>query len=85
LEERVGTTLDWTWKINLETIVERQVFLETIDGVRREGRISGLRVQTIRATDKGVTRNVNIPTALELNGDAFDLIEFSRILHFELK
>jgi hypothetical protein len=51
------------------------VRLETIDGVRREGRMSGLRLRTLMLNGKPV----DTITELELNGDPTDCVEIYRV------
>lgn len=55
--------------------------LETTDGVRREGRISGFQMK--KMVFNGI--DVDIPIEVELNGDPNDRIPISRIGKINIK
>ncbi len=71
---------EFRWDVDLDPIIGRCVALETTDGIMREGRIT----QIIERKFIMDGREVNIPTAVELNGDPTDHIEMVRLVKFEL-
>lgn len=77
---------DWLWKIDIDAMVGRNCFIETLEGVRREGKITGVKVHEMKIKDtrRGL-ETVRIPMHVELNGDVTDMIEFMRMERFELR
>lgn len=65
---------NWMMDRVLES-VGKYINLETSDGVRREGKLSGVSMSSM--TFNGA--QVDIPTELELNGDPSDIVELARI------
>ena len=63
------------WNASLDTMVGRFVHLETHDGSFREGRVTGVEYQTTMVNK----RKIELPKAIELNGDPSDKIEWSWI------
>jgi len=63
------------WMEDIFANVGEFVRLETIDGVNREGRMSGLRLRQLTLNGK----TVEIITELELNGDPTDCVELYRV------
>lgn len=55
--------------------VGRHFWLETSDGVEREGRITGFRVRTIVVNGDVV----DFPIEIEINGDSMDTIPLNRV------
>ncbi len=79
---------EWHWMINLEGLVGRNVWLETVDGIQREGKISGAKYKELTISDRGIEYadvKCMLPVHIELNGDVNDFIEFQRIRTFELR
>lgn len=68
------------WDVDLEPIIGRCVALETTDGIMREGRVTKIIERKFMLDEV----EVNIPTAVELNGDPTDHIEMTRLVKFEL-
>ncbi len=73
-------TIRGAWIDELVESTGQYVRLETRDGVRREGRLSGLGSRTILWNGK----SVEILEDVELNGDCFDKIALNRIATFEV-
>lgn len=63
------------WLDLVESSVGKFIHFETTDGVHREGKLSGLRTREIEINGKVM----NYLTALELNGDPNDFVEFELI------
>jgi hypothetical protein len=63
------------WMEEIHNNVGEFMRLETIDGVVREGRMSGLRLRQLELNGK----QVEIITELELNGDPTDCVELYRV------
>lgn len=61
--------------------VNKYVILETEDGVRREGKLSGWRMRDLKLNDIAVT----LPVAMELNNDPMDTVELARIKKLTVK
>jgi hypothetical protein len=57
------------------------IVLDTRDGIRREGRITGFTTREMEFN--GVT--VSFPTEIELNGDVNDRVTIDRIEKMEIK
>jgi len=72
---------DWIWTIELDSLLDRHAHLETEDGMLREGRITAIRTRTI--TLAGET--IEVPVAVELNGDPRDLVEFLRLKSVDIQ
>jgi hypothetical protein len=68
-------TMKSKWMEDIFANVGQFVRLETIDGVNREGRMSGLRLRQLELNGK----TVEIITELELNGDPTDCVEIYRV------
>jgi hypothetical protein len=64
-----------SWIDSLDNHLGQYLQLETSDGIRREGRLSGLSTKTIRLN--GVEEKML--TDLELNGDPQDRVAIDRI------
>jgi hypothetical protein len=64
-----------------EAVGRAYVRLETVDGSRREGLVSGLRTRTIDIDGE----REEIPTEIELNGDALDMIAFDGVRTMSLE
>lgn len=77
----------WRWDINLDNLVGRDVVIETRDAVVREGRVSAFRYAGIIIADHAVAKKttVNLPIALELNGDSGDTIDIARIERLQVR
>jgi hypothetical protein len=65
----------WEWIIELDGMIGRDVHLETRDGLRREGRITGVNTLEIETADEPLL----IPDSIELNGDALDRIDLRHV------
>lgn len=63
------------WIDELDGLVGQYIRLETTDGIRREGRLSGLEGRKLRIN--GVDEK--ILTEIELNGDPQDRVPIDRI------
>lgn len=76
----------WLWKIDVTALVGRNCFVETLEGVLREGKITGTESREMKIKDvlRGVEM-VLIPLRIELNGDPSDTIDFMRMHRFELR
>jgi len=72
---------EWVWEIELEALVGRHCYLETEDGMQREGKITGIRTRPFRLAGDVV----QVPLAIELNGDPRDLIEFLRLKKVDIQ
>ena len=59
----------------------KYIVLETDDGVRREGKLSGWRMRDMKVNDIQVT----LPVAMELNNDPMDTVELTRIKKLTVK
>lgn len=68
------------WEIDLSPMIGRDVQIETVDGIRRAGRISSVGFRELRFND-GI---VNIPVHVELNGDPLDQIPFTHMGSIEI-
>jgi len=67
---------DWTRSYkSLRTIIGQNIYVETRDGVQRQGRVTGMEFNEMEFMG-GV---LALPQNLELNGDPMDRIEFSHI------
>lgn len=60
------------WIDELVEAVGRNIHLETMEGVHREGKLTGLRMRDVEMNGKPV----DYPEAVELNGDPTDYIDF---------
>lgn len=60
------------WIDQLSEAVGKNIHLETMEGVFREGKLTGLRMRDIEMNGKAV----DYPEAIELNGDPTDYIDF---------
>ena len=60
------------WIDQLFEAVGKNIHLETMEGVFREGKLTGLRMRDIEMNCKAV----DYPEAIELNGDPTDYIDF---------
>lgn len=67
------------WLNELADTVGRYISLETLDGMRREGRLSGINMRSIKWNG----RPVDILVELELNGDVYDVVPLNRISFLE--
>jgi len=63
------------WVDTLLEGVDCHFWLETTDGVEREGRISGFRFRNIEVNGE----EVNWPIEIEINGDSMDTIPLDRV------
>ncbi len=63
------------WIDDIFNSVGKFIHLETKDGVRREGKITGLRTRHITFND----RRVELVDEIELNGDPTDCVQMSVI------
>lgn len=63
------------WIDTLTEGVGEHFWLETTDGVIREGRISGFSVRTLLVNNV----EVDFPTEIEVNGDSMDKIPLDRV------
>lgn len=71
----------WRWDIDMRPAVGQFCFIETLEGVIREGRITGVRTKQIK-----INKQVyDLPECLELNGDTGDQIGFDRIKELIVK
>lgn len=68
------TSMAW-WIDHLASRVDSYVRLETSDGIRREGRLSGFGLRVLEFNGD----RVDIITELELNGDPIDRIPLERV------
>lgn len=75
------TTMAADWLNEVHGAVGSYVYLETVDGIRREGRLSGLRLKSVifNGEERGVIHE------LELNGDPTDCVEFYRVASMEVE
>lgn len=60
------------WIDKLVDAVGRNIHLETMEGVFREGKLTGLRMRDLEMNGK----RVDYPEAIEFNGDPTDYIDF---------
>lgn len=74
------TTVSGEWIDEIVAATGQYIRLETTDGIRRQGRLSGLRTREL----KWEGRKVLIPTEVELNGDPNDSVPLDRIATMEL-
>ncbi len=56
------------------------ITLDTQDGVRREGRLSGFSMRTMRFNNV----SIDVPTEIELNGDINDRVPLDRIIELSV-
>ena len=63
------------WNTSLETMIDRFIHLETHDGSRREGKVTGVEYQSMKLNGK----RIEWPKAIELNGDPSDKIDWNWI------
>lgn len=70
----------WKWVIDLRGMLQKQVHLETKDGFRRSGCITGIRMNRCKINGE----DHEWPEAVEINGDPGDSIKFSQIEHMEV-
>lgn len=75
MSSKKKTTVSGEWIDEIVAATGQYIQLETSDGIRREGRLSGLRTRKLRWEG----RDVLIPTELELNGDPNDSVPLDRI------
>jgi len=68
------------WIDFLNDSVEKNVNFETVDGVQRGGRLSGVTFRSFLLNKK----EVKFPTEIELNGDPNDRVPIERILRMEV-
>lgn len=76
----MAKTIKGKWIDELVGSTGQYIQLETHDGMIREGRLSGLQSRSIKWNGS----DVEILTALELNGDPYDQIPLDRVLSLEL-
>lgn len=68
------------WIDTITNSIGKNVYLETTDGIRRSGRISGLTCRTMKFNgDKA-----DLPTEIELNGDPNDRIPLDRVTWMDI-
>ncbi len=72
------TTMNGDWLAELQDLEGQYIWLETMEGVRREGQLSKIAVREVEFND----RKVALPAGLELNGDHFDTVPFQLIRRF---
>lgn len=72
---------EFVWDIELDALVGRNAYLETEDGMQREGKITGIRTRPFMLAGD----TVHVPLAIELNGDPRDLIEFLRLKSVDIQ
>lgn len=68
------------WMDKVHESVGKFINLETIDGVLREGRLTGLRLNQLKVNGEQVDRIVE----LEFNGDPTDCVEMYRIARMDI-
>lgn len=68
------------WMDAVAASVGKFIHIETGDGVSREGKLTGLRTREIIMNGKPV----DMPIAIELNGDPNDFIDFEVIFRFDI-
>jgi hypothetical protein len=68
------------WIDVVASSVGKFIHLETHDGVFREGKLTGLRMREIHLNGE----EVEMPIAVELNGDPSDYIDFGAIFRFDV-
>lgn len=68
------------WIDQIVAATGQYIRLETSDGIRREGRLSGLRTREL----KWEGAKVLIPIEVELNGDPNDTVPLDRVAIIEL-
>lgn len=61
--------------------VNKQVSLETDDGVQRQGKLTGWRMRSMKLDGEEVT----MPIALELNSDPMDTVQLDRVKRMVVK
>lgn len=68
------------WIDLVSASVGKFVHLETGDGIEREGKLTGLRTREMFVNGECV----DVPTAIELNGDPNDFVDFGFIARFDI-
>ena len=69
------------WIDRIHAAVGGYVNLETSDGIQRNGRLTGIRSNTIRMNGEAVT----IISQMELNGDPTDLVDVWRLARIDIE
>lgn len=64
-----------TWNIDLKDLLQGRKRIETLDGSVRQGKITGVQTREIRLLD----RVIKTPTAIELDGDTMDTVDWNII------
>jgi hypothetical protein len=75
------TSEKWDWNIDLSAFVGRTCRLSTKDGTYREGKISAVKMTSLEVAD----HLVELPQAVELNGDLEDLVPFDRLTSLKVE
>lgn len=68
------------WISAMVAEVGNYISFETTDGLIREGKLSGLRSQSLEWNNE----DVEILTEIEMNGDPYDTVPINRIKRIEL-
>jgi hypothetical protein len=68
------------WLNDIHASIGKYISLETVDGVVREGRLSGVRLNAVKFN--GVEQHSIIE--LEMNGDPTDCVEFYRVAKLDI-
>jgi len=69
-----------TWIDQIMDSVGRHFWVETSDGVVREGKISGITTRSMSMNDQ----SVEMPIEIEVNGDPNDRIPLDRMARFKV-
>jgi len=70
----------WKWVIELRGMLQKRFHLETKDGFRREGKITGIRMNRCKINGE----QHEWPEAVEINGDPGDCIKFDQIAKLDI-
>lgn len=74
------TTKSLMWMIELIQSIDKYAYMETLDGIHREGRITGFTCRTFRYNGN----DVDVPIEIEINGDPMDRIPIDRLAKINL-
>lgn len=72
---KTKTAAKGKWIDDIHASMGKFFTLETTDGIRREGRITGIRARNYKFNGG----DVELPTEIELNGDPTDTVPMDRI------
>lgn len=66
---------NFTWSIILDKLLGEEVMVETLEGIQRKGKLSGVKYQDLDLFG----RKVQIPIAVELNEDPQEAMTLQQI------